>query len=233
MNLLLIPASIAVTYFVYWLNIKCYNRWKLVILTPILISPIVLILLLNATNTSFPAYYKGAKWLGYMLGPATIAFAVPLYKQFDVVKKNFVEILCSLTIGSAVAIVSSFLYAVWMHLGSQLSNSLVPRSITTPVAMGISKVIGGIPTLTAVFIIITSVVGGLLGTFLIQLLRIKEPSAKGLMLGMSALGAGIAKAFEMGELEGTFASLAMITAAIISIILASTIFPLLQGDLLL
>lgn len=93
--------------------------------------------------------------------------------------------------------------------------------------------IGGIPTLTAVFIIITSVVGGLLGTSIIRVLRINEPTAKGLMLGMSALGAGIGKGFEMGELEGSFASLAMITAAIISIILAFTIFPILQSDLLL
>ncbi|SFD45735.1 LrgB-like family protein [Bacillus sp. OV194] len=159
-------------------------------------------------------------------------FAVPLYKHLNVVKKHFIEIVCSLTVGSAVAIISSFVYAIWMQLGDSLSNSLVPRSVTTPVAMDISKMIGGVPTMTAVFIIITSVVGGMMGTTIIRTLKIEEPTSKGLMLGMSALGAGIAKGFEIGELEGTFASLAMITAAIISIILAFTIFPALRSDLL-
>jgi predicted murein hydrolase (TIGR00659 family) len=232
MSLVLNIVSIGITYLVYWLSKKSYVRWKNVLLSPILISPIILIVLLLLSHTPYQTYINGAKWLTYLLGPATVAFAVPMYKHINLVKRHLSEIIFSVTAGSASAIVSSFLYALWMDLSTALTNSLVPRSITTPVAMDISKTIGGIPTLTAVFVIITGITGAVVGPSLIRLLRIEKATAKGLMLGMSAHGAGTSKAFEMGELEGTFASIAMIVAAIITIILAFTIFPVLRSELM-
>lgn len=223
--------SIVITYLIYWVSKEAYKRWKLVLLSPLIISPIVIILLLVLTHTPYTTYFGGAKWLSYLLGPATVAFALPMYKHFHLLKRHLFEIIASVTVGSAVAIVSSFLYAVWMRLGTSLTNSLVPRSITTPVAMDVSKTIGGVPTLTAVFVIITAIAGSTLGPVMIRLLRIEKSTAKGLMLGMSAHGAGTSKAFEMGQLEGTFASLAMIVAALITIILAFTMFPVLQSEL--
>ena len=233
MGLLLKIVSIFITYFVYWLCKAAYKRWKIVLLSPLLISPIVIILLLVLSHTPYNTYFGGAKWLSYLLGPATVAFALPLYKHFQLLKRHLFEVIASVTVGSGVAIVSSFFYAIWMRLGTSLTNSLVPRSITTPVAMDVSKTIGGVPTLTAVFVIITGITGAVLGPALVRLLRIEKSTAKGLMLGMSAHGAGTSKAFEMGELEGTFASLAMIVAALITIILAFTMFPVLQSELLI
>ncbi|MDQ0219804.1 LrgB family protein [Peribacillus cavernae] len=147
--------------------------------------------------------------------------------------KHLIEVVASIVVGSAVAIISSFLYAVWIQLSPSLITSLVPRSITTPVAMDVSKTIGGVPTLTAVFVIITGITGSIVGPGMIRLLKIEKATAKGLMHGMSSHGAGTSRAFEIGDLEGTFASLAMITAAIITIILAYTIFPALQNELII
>jgi predicted murein hydrolase (TIGR00659 family) len=233
LSILLKGISIGITYLVYWASKRAYSRSKWVVFSPILISPIILIILLILSHTPYNTYNSGAKWLSYLLGPATVAFALPMYKHFNLLKKHFLEVIVSITVGSAVAIISSFLYAVWMHLGTSLTTSLVPRSITTPIAMDISKTIGGVPTLTAVFVIITGITGSVAGPTLIRILRIKNPSAKGLMLGMSSHGAGTSKAFEIGELEGTFSSLAMIVAAIITIILAFTVFPALQSELMI
>ncbi|MED1203026.1 CidB/LrgB family autolysis modulator [Heyndrickxia acidicola] len=231
MELLLPIVSIILTVVIFVLCKKLYKRWKSLLLSPILICPIVLIILLMAFHTQYPTYNSGAKWLTKLLGPATVAFAVPMYKHFQLLKKHGVEIIVSLAVGSFTAIVSSFLIALWMKLSPNLINSLVPRSITTPIAMDISKTIGGIPTMTAVFVIITGLTGSILGPILIRLISIRSSTAKGLLLGMGAHGAGTSKAFEMGELEGTFASLAMVVAAIISIILAYTFFPILQTEL--
>ncbi len=115
--------------------------------------------------------------------------------------------------------------ALVVGLNNELVHSLVPRSVTTPIAMDISNMIGGSPTLTAVFVMTTGILGSLLAPLIIKVFRFHRPSSRGLMLGMGAHGTGTSKAFEFGELEGTFASLAMIVAALISIVLSTTLFP--------
>jgi predicted murein hydrolase (TIGR00659 family) len=230
MELLLSIASVIVTAAVFMLSKKIYQRWSVVLFTPLLLCPIILILLLLISQTPYHQYNDGAQWLTKLLGPATVALAVPMYKHFRLLKKHGIEIFASMLIGSLTAIVSSFLFAAWMKLSPFLVNSLVPRSVTTPIAMDISELIGGTPAITAVFVIITGVLGSVIGPFLIRLISIRTSTAKGLLLGMGAHGAGASKAFEMGELEGTFASLAMVVAAIISITLASVLFPILQSN---
>lgn len=232
MKLLIPIASIIVTILLFFLCKKIYLKWKFILFSPILICPIILIMLLLIFHTSYASYNSGAQFLTKLLGPATVAFAVPMYKHFHLLKKHGIEIIASMAVGTLTAITSSFLFALWMKLSPSLINSLVPRSITTPIAMDISKTIGGIPAMTAVFGIITGLTGTILGPFLIRFISIKTSTAKGLLLGMGAHGAGTSKAFEIGELEGTFASLAMVVAGIISIILAYTFFPVLQSELI-
>ncbi|MED1203669.1 LrgB family protein [Heyndrickxia acidicola] len=232
MEHLLPIASLILTAAIFVLCKKLYKKRKSLLLTPILICPLILIIMLLISHTSYSTYNSGAQWLTKLLGPATVAFAVPMYKHYQLLKKHVVEIIISLIVGSLTAIASSFLFAVWVKLSPSLINSLVPRSITTPIAMDISKTIGGVPTLTAVFVIVTGLAGTVVGPLLIRLIGIRSSTAKGLLLGMGAHGAGTSKAFEMGELEGTFASLAMVVAAIISIILAYTFFPVLQTELI-
>ncbi|QWI72950.1 LrgB family protein (plasmid) [Bacillus mycoides] len=232
MEILLPIISIISTILVFTLCKKIYHKWKSVLLSPILICPIVLIILLMVFHTSYASYNSGAQWLTKLLSPATVAFAIPMYKHSHLLKKHGIEIIASMAVGSLTAIVSTFFFALWMNFSPSLINSLVPRSITTPIAMDISKTIGGIPTMTAIFVIITGLTGTVLGPFLIRLICIKTSTAKGLLLGMGAHGAGTSKAFEIGEFEGTFASLAMVVAAIVSIILAYSVFPVLQTELI-
>lgn len=205
-----------------------YQKFQKEWLTPILITPLVIIIVLLVTGTSYASYNAGANILSNLLGPATVAFAVPIYKNVQLLKKHAFEIIVSIAVGSAVAIASSYMIALVVGLNNELVHSLVPRSVTTPIAMDISNMIGGSPTLTAVFVMTTGILASLLAPIVMRLCQFKKPSARGLMLGMGAHGTGTSKAFEMGELEGTFASLAMIVAALISIVLSTTFFPVLE-----
>lgn len=216
------------TIIIFLLSKKVYKKLNWILLSPLLICPLVIILILLLSHIPYEDYNSGAIWLSKLLGPATVAFAVPIYKNYPLLKKHAKAIGVSLITGSAVAIVSSFLFAMWIGLSNDMINSLVPRSITTPIAMDISEIIGGEPTMTAVFVIVTGLTGSIIGPLVIKATHIRTSAAKGLLLGMGAHGCGTSKAFEIGELEGTYSSLAMIVAALISIVLSDTFFPLLQ-----
>lgn len=164
-----------------------------------------------------------------MLGPATIAFAIPIYKHFHLLKKYFSIIVISITTGSIVAITSSFALSLIIHLQPDFLISLLPRSITTPIAIEVSKEIGGLPTLTTVFVILTGVIGGIIGPFVMKSFSIRSPIAKGLALGMGAHGVGTTKAMEIGEQEATFSTLAMIFAAWITLVWGNSLIPLLMN----
>jgi putative effector of murein hydrolase len=162
-----------------------------------------------------------------MLGPATVAFAIPIYKHFHLVKKYIGNIVLSVTVGTLVAIFSTFALSMLLNLNSEFIISILPRSITTPIAIEVSKEIGGLPTLTTIFVILTGIIGGIIGPLEIKWLSIKSPIAKGLALGMSAHGVGTSKAMEYGEQEATFSTLAMIFAAWITMAWGSLLIPLL------
>lgn len=225
MSLLIAIVSLLGTIAVFYTSKMFYKKYQKEWLTPILITPLVAIIILLLTGTSYKSYNAGAGILSNLLGPATVAFAVPIYKNFNLLKKHAFEIVLSIAVGSAVAITSSFIFAVLVGLNNELVHSIVPRSVTTPIAMDISNMIGGSPTLTAVFVMVTGILGSLIAPLVIKVCRFHRPSSRGLLLGMGAHGTGTSKAFEFGELEGTFASLAMIVAALISIVLSTTFFP--------
>jgi len=225
MSFLIAIVSLLGTIAVFYTSKMFYKKYQKEWLTPILITPLVAIIILLLTGTSYKSYNAGAGILSNLLGPATVAFAVPIYKNFNLLKKHAFEIVLSIAVGSAVAITSSFIFAVLVGLNNELVHSIVPRSVTTPIAMDISNMIGGSPTLTAVFVMVTGILGSLIAPLVIKVCRFHRPSSRGLLLGMGAHGTGTSKAFEFGELEGTFASLAMIVAALISIVLSTTFFP--------
>ncbi|MGY4796863.1 LrgB family protein [Lysinibacillus fusiformis] len=228
MTLLIAIVSLLGTIAIFYICKMFYKKYKKEWLTPMLITPLVIIGILLLTGIPYKSYNSGANILTNLLGPATVAFAVPIYKNVNLLKKHAFEIFISIAVGSAVAIVSSFMMALVVGLNDELVHSLVPRSVTTPIAMDISNMIGGSPTLTAVFVMTTGILGSLLAPIVIKVCRFHRPSSRGLMLGMGAHGTGTSKAFEIGELEGTFASLAMIVAALISIVLSTTIFPVFE-----
>lgn len=221
----MIPGLICliVTIVVYVLSKQLYRTHPRVYLSPLLITPLTIVIGLILCQIPYETYHSGGKWLSFVLQPATVAFAIPLYKYFDVLKKHALEILASVLTGSIVAIFSSAILAKWMHLDSELVTSLIPRSVTTPIAMNISEMIGGVPNITAVFVIMTGLLGVTLGPLVVKLFRIQGEVARGVLFGTSAHGTGTTKAFEFSSLTGTISSISMILAALFTLVAAPVI----------
>ncbi|MGG4469372.1 LrgB family protein [Paenibacillus alvei] len=217
------------TYIFYRVTKWSYKKWKNPFLHPLLLSPLLLILFISCLHIPAGSYLESSRLLTHLLGPATIAFAVPIYKHKHLLKKYFGVMLISVTTGTVVAITSSFFLSQLINLRADFIISILPRSITTPIAIEVSQEIGGLPTLTTVFVIITGIIGGIIGPYAIKLLSLKSPIAKGLALGMGAHGVGTTKAMEFGEQEATFSTLAMILAAWITVIWGSSLIPLLMN----
>ena len=225
--MLVAALSFLVTILVYQSSKWLYKRYPLVFLFPIITSVLTMIVFLIVSRTPYSHYMSGAKWLSDLLAPATVAFAIPLHKHFDLLRSHAVEIVGSVFTGAFTSIVSTVLLADTLHFNAQLAGSLAPRSVTTPIAMQISQTIGGVPVLTAVFVILTAFIGILVGPIVIRFLHIQSSIAKGTLFGTGAHGIGTSKAFELGALEGTIASLAMIISAGFTVVLAPFLVPFL------
>lgn len=208
---------LVLTLIVYYAVKSLYKVWPKVYLSPLLITPLIIVVCLLWATIPYESYNNGGQWLSDMLQPATVAFAIPLYKHFKVLKKHAVEIIASVLFGSVVAMISSVFLAKWMHLSTALVTSLVPRSITTPIAINVSQVIGGVPNITAVFVIITGLLGSMMGPTVLKVFRIDNEVARGVLLGTSAHGMGTSKAFELSSLSGTISSISMILAALFTL----------------
>ncbi|MEK4325733.1 CidB/LrgB family autolysis modulator [Paenibacillus sp. FSL R7-0297] len=211
---------LGLTVAVYLLAKRIYASSGKMYTSPLIITPLLIIAFLLMTGSSYESYNAGGKWLSDLLQPATIAFAIPLHKNFKVLKKHAAEIAAGVLSGTVIAVISSMLLAKWLHLSGDLATSLVPRSVTTPIAMSISQSIGGVPSITAVFVILTGVLGTMMGPSVLRLFRIDNEIARGVSLGTAAHGTGTSKAFELSSLTGTISSIAMILTALFSIGLA-------------
>lgn len=176
---------------------------------PVLIAVLVLSVLLYTTGTSYQDYFEGAQFVHFMLGPATVALAVPLYRQWHRVRRSAMSVLVALVCGSLTAAVSAVGVAALLGGTRETLLSLAPKSVTTPVAMGVSQSIGGLPSLTAVLVILTGIVGAVFGGAVLDLVRVRDARARGLAIGTAAHGIGTARALQMGEVAGAFAGLAM------------------------
>lgn len=208
---------LGLTIAVYLLAKRIYASSGKMYTSPLIITPLLIIAFLLMTGSSYESYNAGGKWLSDLLQPATIAFAIPLHKNFKVLKKHAAEIAAGVLSGTVIAVISSMLLAKWLHLSGDLATSLVPRSVTTPIAMSISQSIGGVPSITAVFVILTGVMGTMMGPSVLRLFRIDNEIARGVSLGTAAHGTGTSKAFELSSLTGTISSIAMILTALFSI----------------
>jgi len=187
-----------------------YRRGNLnPLLNPVLLAVILIVGLLFATGTPYPTYFEGAQFVHFLLGPATVALAIPLYKQFQVVKRSAAALLASVLAGSLTASLSAVGIAWALGASHETIVSIAPKSVTAPVAMGISERLGGLPSLTAVMVLLTGVFGAMLGPPLLNLLRIRSWSARGLAIGTASHGIGTARALQVNEVAGAFSGLAM------------------------
>lgn len=197
------------------------KKTKLSLFNPLLISIILVIVFLLIFDIDYESYNAGAKYISYLLTPATVSLAIPLYQQLHLLKKNLFAILIGITSGVLTSLVSILAMAMLFHLSHEEYITLLPKSITTAIGMGISKELGGYVTITVASIIVTGILGNMIGAISCKLFRIKHPIAKGLAIGTSSHAIGTSKAMELGEVEGAMSSLAIVVAGLLTVVLAS------------
>lgn len=176
---------------------------------PVLIAVTALVIFLSLTGTSYETYFAGAQFVHFLLGPATVALAIPLYMQFRRVRAMLLPVVVGLLAGSLTAILSAVL--IGRLFGASLSTqlSLAPKSVTTPIAMGVAERIGGIPSLTAVLVIVTGIIGAVGARYVFDAMKLRDPAIRGFAIGVASHGIGTARAFQVNEQSGAFAALAM------------------------
>lgn len=190
----------------YWLYAKAGMN---PLANPVAISVAMLVALLWFTDTAYPVYFEGAQFVHFLLGPATVALAVPLYANLDTLRKNLLPLGGALLAGSVTAAVSAVGIGWLLGASRETLLSMAPKSVTTPIAMGIAEKLGGLPSLTAVLVVATGVIGAVLARGTLNLLRIEDHAVRGFAVGVAAHGIGTARAFQVSETMGAFAGLAM------------------------
>ncbi len=208
----------ALTIGFYALMRYVHTRISLWWTTPLIAAPILLIITMIASHTSYAAYISGTHWLILLLGPATVAFAVPIYEQRKLIRQNWLVLTIGVFVGSTVAILSSWGLATLLGLDGSLRLSLLPRSVSTPFAMNVSTVIGGVPELTAVFVILSGIFGAAIGELMLFRLPIRSVLARGALFGMGAHVAGSHKAYQIHQDYGAIAGLVMVFAGILNVL---------------
>ncbi|WP_417415981.1 LrgB family protein [Hoeflea sp.] len=179
------------------------------LLNPVLTAVILVVGLLTLSGTTYETYFEGAQFVHFLLGPATVALAIPLYRQFDRVRSSALALITSLLCGSLTAMGTAVGLGWLLGASRETLMSLAPKSVTAPVAMGITEQLGGLPSLTAVLVILTGILGAVLGPPLLTLIGVKDWRARGLALGTASHGIGTARALQVNELAGAFSGLAM------------------------
>jgi predicted murein hydrolase (TIGR00659 family) len=195
------------------------------LLNPVFVAVVVLIVLLKLTHTDYQTYFQGAQFVHFLLGPATVALALPLYRQLHALRRSAVAVAVALIAGSAVASLSAMAIARSLGAETQIVLSMAPKSVTSPIAMGIAEQIGGLPSLTAALVLITGITGAVIGPWVLDRLKIGDPRARGLAMGTASHGIGTARALAETETAGAFAGLAMglngvVTALLVPILAA-------------
>lgn len=187
---------------------------------PVVIAIAILVAILLVTDTPYQTYFDGAQFVHFLLGPATVALAIPLYQQMAKLKRNWVAFLSGALLGCATAIVTAMGIAWLLGASPEIVLSLAPKSVTTPIAMGIAEKIGGLPSLTAVLVLITGIVGAIVAQNVLKWIRISDHSISGFALGVTSHGLGTARAFQISQEMGAFAGLAMgVSGAITAVVL--------------
>lgn len=214
--LLWLTVTLAVYLAGQWLFQRSGGR---ALFNPVALAITLLVGILLATGTPYATYFQGAQFIHFLLGPATVALAIPLYLHWERVRRLLVPILAGLLAGSLTAILSAIGLAALLGASPRTLLSLAPKSVTTPVAMGIAEKIGGLPSLTAVLVILTGVIGAVAAPALLRGLRIHDDAIKGLAIGVAAHGIGTARAFQISTLAGAFAGLAIGLNALLTAVL--------------
>ena len=197
------------------------KKFKLAILNPLLIGTVCIMAVLSLLKIEYRHYMEGAKYISYLLTPATVCLAVPLYRQLGLLRQNLKAVAGGIASGVLASLLSVFLLAKLFGLSHEQYVTLLPKSITTAIGLGISEELGGITTITVAVIIVTGILGNIIAEFIYRIFHIEESGAKGLALGTASHAIGTARAMEMGEVEGAMSSLAIAVAGLVTVFGAS------------
>ena len=212
--------GLTLTLIAYGIGYRLYSAAKSnPLINPVLIAIAIIITVLTVLHIPYQDYFAGGQFIHFLLGPATVGLALPLYKQVAKLKRLWMPISLALLFGVSLASVSTLLIAKYLGASHATLLSLAPKSVTTPVAMSITEQLGGVPSLTAVFVIITGIIGAIVGSSLFRLLRIQDDSVKGIAMGITAHGIGTARAFQISAEKGAFSGLAMALSALVASLL--------------
>ena len=193
------------------------KKYHSALFNPLLLSVAATIVLLILFRIDYDTYYEGAKYLSYLLTPATVCLAVPMYEQLELLKKNLKAVMVGILSGVLMSLGCILVMAIVFGLNHETYVTLLPKSITTAIGMGVSEELGGYVTITVATIVITGVLGNIIGEGLCKLFHIEEPIAKGVALGTASHAIGTARAMEMGEIEGAMASLSIAVAGLLTV----------------
>ena len=215
--------GIVVTILFFNLGVYIQKKTNKPMFNPLLLAIIGIIAFLSITKIPYESYKSGADCINYLLGPVTVVLAIPLYKQFDLLKKHFIEIIVGIVSGVLVSLGSILIIGKLTNANIDIINSLIPKSITTPMGLSLTNTLNGIESIAVVSIILTGILGAIIAPTIFKIGRIKHPVAKGIALGTSAHALGTTKALEIGEVEGAMSSLSIGVAGMITVIVVPII----------
>lgn len=220
--------GILITLFTFQAGSVLYKRLNYSFLNPLVVSSFLIISFLLLFKVSFEQYNVGASFISFFLGPATVILAVPLYRKISLLQENALAIITGITVGTVTGITSIILMSKIFGLDEIISASLVPKSVTTPIGIELSTQLGGIPAITIAGIVVTGIVGAVMGPGICKFFKIEDKVAVGIAIGTSSHALGTTKAVEIGETEGAMSSLAIGIAGLVTVILAPILVKLLM-----
>ncbi|KAB8307310.1 CidB/LrgB family autolysis modulator [Erwinia endophytica] len=219
-----LPLTVAVFFAARWLA----ARVKISLVNPLLLSMVVIIPLLLLIHMPYARYFQGSAVLNQFLQPSVVALAIPLYEQMHQIRARWKSIIGVCFIGSMTAMISGTAIALWMGATPQIAATIMPKSVTTPIAMAVSATLGGIPAISAICVLIAGVLGAVFGHMILNILKIHGKPSRGLAIGNASHALGTARCAELDYQEGAYSSLALVVCGIITSLLAPFLFPLIM-----
>jgi len=210
-------AGFVISLLAYMAGMWLKKKFQWAILNPLLVSVVIVIGILVVFRIDYATYQHSARYISYLLTPSTVCLAIPLYKQLDLLRRNIVAVMTAIVTGVLTSAATIYVMCLLFGLGHQHYVTMLPKSITTAIAMGVSEEAGGIVTMTVVCIMITGIFGNIISETAFKVLRITQPIAKGLALGTSAHAIGTTRALEIGEVEGAMSSLSIAVAGLLTV----------------
>lgn len=220
--------GIFISLIAFEIGLFIYKKTKLPIFNPLLTATILIIYFLKIFNIDFDTYNNGGQFINIFLGPATIVLAVPLYKKLNLLKENFLPIFSGILVGSLVSVLSVISIATFLGLDNSLTVSLLSKSVTTPIGIEITNSLGGSSSITVLAIVLSGIIGAIVGPTVFKVLKINNPISRGVSLGTASHAVGTSKALEIGEQEGAMSSLSIGVAGIVTVFLAPLCYSLLS-----